>query len=220
MKRKYETGATNLLNLRKTIYQTIISSVNFEQTSHKLLNIKLEVGQERELCMMLLECCSQERNYLTYYGLLGQKLCLINNLYSQTFANCFQQKYLTIHRIETTKLRNLAKFFGHLLATDALSWHVLGYISLTEEDTTISSRIFIKILFQTLDEQLGIHGLIAGLFDPAMNHSLKSIFPKDNPQFCNKFFTAIGLGGIAERIMAQPHTIQSSTSEVKEEIKI
>lgn len=57
-----------------------------------------------------------------------------------------------IHRLETNKLRNVAKFFAHLLGTDALPWHVLAYIRLTEEDTTSSSRIFIKILFQVIEQ--------------------------------------------------------------------
>lgn len=42
----------------------------------------------------------------------------------------------------------MAKLFAHLLANDAISWGVLGCIRLTEEDTTSSSRIFIKYLFQ------------------------------------------------------------------------
>ena len=37
---------TNLVNLRRTIYLTIMSSVDFEEASHKLLKIKLEPGQE------------------------------------------------------------------------------------------------------------------------------------------------------------------------------
>ncbi|GAB4835204.1 hypothetical protein Ancab_000113 [Ancistrocladus abbreviatus] len=153
-----------------------------------------------ELCIMLLECCSQERTYLRYYGLLG---------------------------------------------TDALSWHVLAYIRLTEEDTTSSSRIFIKILFQTiyvygdllfifmgifveengtklpffksdllaidtmnvkmqeLSEQRGIWLLNERLNDPTMQESFESIFPKDNPwntRFAINFFTSIGLGGITENL--------------------
>ena len=99
---------------------------------------------------MLLECCSQERTYLRYYGLLGQRLCMINKVYQENFDKCFVQQYSMIHRLETNKLRNVAKFFTHLLGTDALPWHVLAYIRLTEEDTTSSSRIFIKILFQVL----------------------------------------------------------------------
>lgn len=103
---------------------------------------------QMELCIMLLECCSQERTYLRYYGLLGQRFCMINKIHQENFEKCFVQQYSMIHRLETNKLRNVAKFFAHLLGTDALPWHCLAYIRLTEEDTTSSSRIFIKILFQ------------------------------------------------------------------------
>ena len=42
---------TNLVNLRRTIYLTIMSSVDFEEAGHKLLKIKLEPGQE--VCYIL-----------------------------------------------------------------------------------------------------------------------------------------------------------------------
>ncbi|XXG59116.1 hypothetical protein AAC387_Pa04g1253 [Persea americana] len=133
-----------------------------------------------ELCIMLLECCSQERTYLRYYGLLGQRFCMINKAYQENFETCFVNQYSMIHCLETNKLRNVAKFFPHLLGTDALPWHVLSYICLTEEDTTSSSsRIFIKILFQELSEHLGIRLLDERLNDCAMQDSFESIFPKD-----------------------------------------
>lgn len=65
-----------------------------------------------------------------------------------TFEDCFAKQYTIIHRLETNKLRNVAKLFAHLLAADAISWGVLSAIRLTEDDTTSSSRIFIKYLFQ------------------------------------------------------------------------
>ncbi|KAK2967346.1 hypothetical protein RJ640_029547 [Escallonia rubra] len=182
MKIKDETE-TNLVNLRRTIYLTIMSSM--------------------ELCIMLLECCSQERTYLRYYGLLGQRFCMINKVHQENFEKCFVQQYSMIHRLETNKLRNVAKFFAHLLGTDALPWHVLAYIRLTEEDTTSSSRIFIKILFQELSEHLGIRLLNERLSDPMMQDSFESIFPRDNPKntrFSINFFTSIGLGGITENL--------------------
>ncbi|XP_059286830.1 pre-mRNA-splicing factor cwc22-like [Lycium ferocissimum] len=194
---------TNLINLRRTIYLTIMSSVDFEEAGHKLMKMKLEPGEEMELCIMLLECCSQERTYLKYYGLLGQRLCMINKLHQKNFEESFVQQYSMIHRLETNKLRNVAKFFAHLLGTDALPWHVLAYLRLTEEDTTSSSRIFIKILFQELSEQLGIRMLNERLTDPDMQESFESIFPKDNPKntrFAINFFTSIGLGGITENL--------------------
>ncbi|KAF2306432.1 hypothetical protein GH714_018023 [Hevea brasiliensis] len=105
-------------------------------------------NDKMELCIMLLECCNQERTYLLYYVLLGQRFCMIDNVYQENFEKCFVQQYSMIHWLETNKLRNMAKFFAHLLGTDALPWHVLAYIRLTEEDTTSYSCMFIKILFQ------------------------------------------------------------------------
>lgn len=230
MKIKDETE-TNLVNLRRTIYLTIMSSVDFEEAGHKLLKIKLEPGQEMELCIMLLECCSQERTYLRYYGLLGQRFCMMNKVYQENFEKCFVQQYSMIHRLETNKLRNVAKFFAHLLGTNALPWHVLAYIRLTEEDTTSSSRIFIKILFQELSEHLGIRLLNERLTDPTMQDSFESIFPRDNPKntrFSINFFTSIGLGGITENlreylknmprlIMQQQKQVSESDSESDDE---
>nr|GLL26848.1 pre-mRNA-splicing factor CWC22 homolog isoform X2 [Ipomoea trifida] len=160
-------------------------------------------SSKMELCIMLLECCSQERTYLRYYGLLGQRFCMINKVHQENFEKCFVQQYSMIHRLETNKLRNVAKFFAHLLGTDALPWHVLAYIRLTEEDTTSSSRIFIKIIFQELSEHLGIRLLNERLNDPTMQESFESIFPKNNPKntrFAINFFTSIGLGGITENL--------------------
>ncbi|XP_010051901.2 pre-mRNA-splicing factor CWC22 homolog isoform X1 [Eucalyptus grandis] len=133
----------------------------------------------------------------------AQRFCTINKVYQENLEKCFVQQYSMTHRLETNKLRNVANFCTHLLGTDALSWHVLAYIRLTEEDTTSSSRIFIKILFQELSEHLGIRLLNERLNDPLMRDSFESIFPKDNPKntrFSINFFTSIGLGGITENL--------------------
>ena len=37
---------TNLVNLRRTIYLTIMASVNFEEAGHKLMRVNLQPGQE------------------------------------------------------------------------------------------------------------------------------------------------------------------------------
>ena len=57
---------TNLVNLRRTIYLTIMSSMDFEEAGHKLMKIELGPGQEMEIVTMLIECCSQEKTYLRY----------------------------------------------------------------------------------------------------------------------------------------------------------
>lgn len=61
-------------------------------------------------------------NACRYYGLLAQRFCYIKREYQAVFEDCFRRQYSLIHRLETNKLRNVAKFFGHLLSTDAISW--------------------------------------------------------------------------------------------------
>ncbi|KAL5995597.1 hypothetical protein ACLOJK_025661 [Asimina triloba] len=55
---------TNLVNLRRTIYLTIMSSVDFEEAGHKLLKIKLEPGQEMPYLGMCLLTFSRLKRIL------------------------------------------------------------------------------------------------------------------------------------------------------------
>ncbi|CAN8237899.1 unnamed protein product [Cochlearia groenlandica] len=193
---------TDLVELRRTIYLTIMSTLSFEEAGHKLLRIKLEPDQQIELCSMILGCCTEERIYRSFYGHLAQRFCLTSKIYRHSFEKLFVEQYMTVHRLDTVKLRNVAMFFSHLLATDALPWHALAYVRLTEEDTTSSSRIFVKVLFQELSEQMGIKALSEKLLDPTMEETFKSIFPTDHPKntrFSINFFASIGLGCITPK---------------------
>ena len=158
----------DLVNLRRTIYLTIMSSVGFEECTHKLMKLDIPDGFESELCNMLIECCSQERTYLRYYGLIGQRFSLVLVKWQEAFDKAFEEQYTMIHRLESPKLRNVAKFFAHLLYTDALPWTCLEYVHLNEQETTSSSRIFIKILCQELSENLGLAKLRGRFADPYM----------------------------------------------------
>jgi len=160
---------TDLVHLRRTIYLTIMSSATFEECTHKLAKMDIPPGKECELINMIIECCSQERTFLRYYGLVSGRFCLLNERWQLAFEEAFATQYNTIHRLETNKLRNVAKLFGHLLHTDSVSWSVLGCIHLNEDETTSSSRIFIKILVQEMAEAMGMV-------------TLKQRFDTDNPE--------------------------------------
>ena len=64
---------TDLVNLRRTIYLTIQSAMDPEEAVHKLMKINLPAGQEPELPSMIVECCSQEKTYTKFFGLIGER---------------------------------------------------------------------------------------------------------------------------------------------------
>ncbi|CAF4610522.1 unnamed protein product [Rotaria sp. Silwood1] len=188
---------TNVETFRCTIYSTIRSNIGVEECAHKLLNMNLDPEQEKELCQIILDKCAKKRRYKQFFGLLGQHFCSLKKEYVEYFEEIFQDQYKIIHRLEYIDLRKVAKFFAHLLATDAISWSVLRCIRLTKEDTTSSSRIYIINLFLELTELLGLNKLNNRLTDPTLTEYFQGLFPCDNPknsQFSINFFTLIGLG--------------------------
>jgi pre-mRNA-splicing factor CWC22 len=68
--------STDLVNLRRTLYLTLMSAATFEEAGHKLMKLNLPPGQEPELCAIIIECCSQEKTFLRFYALLAQRFCL------------------------------------------------------------------------------------------------------------------------------------------------
>ncbi|KAM0253319.1 hypothetical protein ACHAQJ_007323 [Trichoderma viride] len=193
----------DLVNLRRTIYLTIMSSADPEEAVHKLMKINLPPGQEPELPSMIVECCSQEKTYTKFFGMIGERFAKINRLWCDLFEQAFAKYYETIHRYENNKLRNIAMLFGHMFAADSLGWHCLSVIHLNEEETTSSSRIFIKILFQHILEELGLPKLRARVTDETLRPSLEGIFPSENPRnirFSINYFTSIGLGVLTEEM--------------------
>ncbi|KAK5950956.1 pre-mRNA-splicing factor cwc22 [Knufia fluminis] len=228
---------TDLVNLRRTIYLTIMSSLDFEEACHKLMKVQLPPGQEHELPSMIVECCSQEKTYSKFFGLVGERFAKLNRLWTDLFEQAFAKYYDTIHRYETNKLRNIARFFGHILATDAIGWHVFSVVHLNEDETTSSSRIFIKILFQDLAEAMGIPALQKRMKDDILRPSYAGIFPMDptNPRdtrFSINYFTSIGMGALTEEMRehlknmpkpAPPPALPEPTrprSESQEQIRI
>uniref|UniRef100_A0A8C5PA59 Pre-mRNA-splicing factor CWC22 homolog n=1 Tax=Leptobrachium leishanense TaxID=445787 RepID=A0A8C5PA59_9ANUR len=190
----------NLVAFRRTIYLAIQSSLDFEECAHKLIKMDFPDSQTR--------------------------FCLLKKEYMEAFEGIFKEQYDTIHRLETNKLRNVAKMFAHLLYTDSIPWSVLECIHLSEETTTSSSRIFVKIFFQELCEYMGLPKLNARLKDLTLQPFFEGLLPMDNPKntrFAINFFTSIGLGGLTDElrehlknapkiIMTQKQNVGSSDS--------
>lgn len=191
-----------LVNLRKTIYLTIMSSMSSDEVAHKLFKLKVPEGKEIEIVNMIVETCSQEKIYSKTYGSVAQRFCYKSGFWRDLFAESFKQYYETIHRYDTNHIRNIATLFGYILATDALGWEVFEIVYMTEEASTSSSRIFMKILFQEMRQEMGIKKLAERFKEEYIQPFLVHMFPKgkdaDDVRFSINYFTAIGLGVLTE----------------------
>ncbi|KAM6955491.1 pre-mRNA-splicing factor CWC22 homolog isoform 1-T2 [Lycodopsis pacificus] len=218
----FDQTEVNLVAFRRTIYLAIQSSLDFEECAHKLIKMDFPDSQTKELCNMILDCCAQQRTYEKFFGLLAGRFCLLKKEYMESFEGIFAEQYETIHRLETNKLRNVARLFAHLLYTDSVPWSVLECVRMSEDTTTSSSRIFVKILFQELCAYMGLPRLNQRLKDPTLQLYFEGLFPRDNPRntrFAINFFTSIGLGGLTdelrEHLKNAPKMIMTQNQEVE-----
>ncbi|CAI5655405.1 unnamed protein product [Oreochromis niloticus] len=218
----FDKTEVNLVAFRRTIYLAIQSSLDFEECAHKLIKMDFPESQTKELCNMILDCCAQQRTYEKFFGLLAGRFCLLKKEYMESFEAIFSEQYDTIHRLETNKLRNVARLFAHLLYTDSVPWSVLECIKMSEDTTTSSSRIFVKILFQELCAYMGLPKLNQRLKDQTLQPFFEGLFPRDNPRntrFAINFFTSIGLGGLTdelrEHLKNAPKMIMTQNQEVE-----
>ncbi|KAK6590214.1 hypothetical protein RS030_172682 [Cryptosporidium xiaoi] len=189
--------------LKKQIYLCIMNSLNFEECTHRLLKLDIHNKLIDEVSSMLLECCSMERTYQKFFALVAERLCKLSKDYKLSFTKLFTVNYEMAYRLETNKLRQVAKLFSYLLSKDAITWEALGIITLSEQETASSSRIFIKVLFLELSENMGTQNLEQKLNSHTVNPYIEGIFPSENLskiRFSINFFTAIGLSELTTKL--------------------
>lgn len=197
-KKPSDMTESKLVDFRRLVYLKIMSAASYEECAHKLLTLMRDHGgMESELCNMVIECCSQEKSFLRYYGLLAQRLCMLSKSYMRGFEENFARIYATVHRFDTRKIRNIGTLFASLLASGALSWALMHVVHLVEEETTASSRIFLKILFQEVAKTLGDKELVSAFQENEMPTVLRRDEPK-NVRFAINFFSSIGLGYLTD----------------------
>ncbi|KAM3123651.1 hypothetical protein ACQ2H7_003111 [Candidozyma auris] len=193
-----------LVQHQKTIYLTVMSSMSADEAVHKLLRVRQKQKLEQGVLVdMIIKCCAQEKTYSKYFGVIGEKMSGMSDSWNKTFTEQYQQKYDTCYQYEGSQLRNMGKFFGHLIASDSLRpQDTLGYVELTETATNSASRVFIKFLFQELVEEMGVNEVKRMIQDPEVKPALRGMFPvvdidssdSGHIMFSINYFTAIGLG--------------------------
>lgn len=207
---------TELVDFRRSVYLTIGSGLSYEEWAHKLVNLmRKHPGRELELCEMIVESCSQEKTYLRSYGLLGQRFCLLNRVYVGKYEELFATHYATIHKFDTRKIRNMANLYASLFAADSLPWGTFQLVRIVQKETTTSSRIFLKYLFQEISSTLG-HSRTKERFAKASAQGfMDGVLPTsnfDDAKFAINFFTNIGLGFVTQPLRDMLKTIPKITT--------
>lgn len=198
-----DKSEANDLQFKKKIYLVLKGSLSGDEAAHKLLKLRVNDREKDKIAEILVLACSQEVTYSKFYGVISERMCCGHRSWQRSFRTIFRRNYVDIDNLEAKQIRNIGKFWGHLLASDYVGFEVMQYIHITEDETTSAGRVFLKFLFQELVAELGLRVLKERLEEPYIQPYLQDVFPlnnMENVRFSVNFFTAIGLGGLTDKM--------------------
>lgn len=138
----------------------------------------------------MIMCCSQECFYYHFLwpGRAGERFSKLDRVWTASFEAAFVNYF-------TTMLRNIAQFFQPSTGTNPVD----GFecVKVNEDDTTPSSRIFLKIFMNEMVESTGLKTLAERFKDPEVKRGCEGMFSMDvpkNTRFAINYFASIGLG--------------------------
>jgi len=169
--------------LRRTIFSTLITSDDYSDAFDRLLALKLLGKQERDIVLVLLHCCGQEKLFNPFYAMLAGKLVNYKRSFLITFQYALWDALKQLSEFSLRKLSNLAQLYGHLVAAGSFplaSLRKANFIRMSDEE-----QAFWQLLFMTAftlqppaSAQENMAGLATALVEIVeQNYESKAISP-------------------------------------------
>jgi len=149
-------------DVRRAIFMSILDASDIKDAHMRLLKLHLKNKQQLEIPRVLLHCASTETAYNPYYTLIARKLCG-----DRKIRKAFQFAVLGIFRrmgeqgpneddteiepeeqMSTSKIVNVAKLYGSLIADGGLSITLLKNLNFTYMQP--KTRTFSEVLLTTI----------------------------------------------------------------------
>ncbi|EDO18792.1 hypothetical protein Kpol_1028p67 [Vanderwaltozyma polyspora DSM 70294] len=213
------TGITDV-EFKKNIYLILKSSLTGDEAAHKLLKLRIPDDSKDEVVNIIIKSSIQESTYSKFYGILTERLLGSHRSWTPAFIETFKSNYENASEFEPAQLRIMGKLWGHILATEVISFEIFLNVHLNEEESTPAGRILLKFLFQELVGELGIDELRNRLEADSSKSYLVNMFPTDdleNIRYSINYFTAIGLGSLTEEMRDKLKSIEDELKQIKVE---
>ncbi|CAG0919078.1 unnamed protein product [Notodromas monacha] len=135
--------------VRKNVFCIIMTSDDFMDAFEKLIKLGLNKHQDRELVVVSIDCCLQEKVFNPFYAHLVNRLCEYDRRFQLATQFSFWDRVKALKELEAWQLRNLARLFAFLFLKRGLPISVLKAIQFSDLDKK-TLRLVRQILMSVL----------------------------------------------------------------------
>ena len=108
-------------DVKKSVFSAIVNADDYLQAFESLMRLNLKKTQQREIVRVLVHCCLSEKSFNEFYGLLATKLLKYDSQnYKYTFKYTLWDYLKSLNNQSVTKIVNLSKLTGNLIATGSI----------------------------------------------------------------------------------------------------
>jgi len=125
-----------------------MSSDDYIDATQKLLKLKLNKKQDKEIAIVVVESCAQEEKFNKYYGYLAENLIKIRSGLKYSFQYALWDHFKQLQHYELRKIANLAKLLSFLVLRKNMGVQVLRSMEL--DSLNEHESLFVKVFFKDL----------------------------------------------------------------------
>lgn len=145
-------------DVRKAIFGALVSSDDYLDAVQRLLGLRLTAKQERDIVVVVLHCCAQEKAYNPFYSLVALQFARLRHNHVVTLKYAFWD---WIHeRLEEDSLRRIshyAQMLAFLIGHQALPLSVVkkaDFLHLSDKASLFFQILFGKLLTEAPADSL------------------------------------------------------------------
>ena len=153
-------------DVRRSIFVTLLSSADYQDAHDKLLKLRLNKYDKREVPNVLLQCVGSEEIYNPYYALVAAKVCSDRKV-QWAFQNCLWKIFRRIGEsifgeddddyeyddtMDAQRLSNIARMYGTLVANGTLELDILKCLNLAYLQP--KTQAIVEVMLLTMLQEL------------------------------------------------------------------
>ncbi len=174
---------------RKNIFTILMTSRDIHDAHERIIRLGLKGKQDREIILVIIECCGNEKQFNQFYVELSYILCAQNRQFKTTFLFAFWDlfKVLNEESCKERKIINSAKLLAALVNNFDLSLAVLKPMDMQEMSNNhilFLSTFFLSLLSSSISDDSFV-----SIFDRLSTTKDANIVREGILFFIHKYFT-------------------------------